>query len=242
MRASHIFHIVFAVFAMLACLPNAARAEIYGRAPANPNDLSWCRPAVVPSVKITSDTDRIKWVYGKSKKQLDQQQIDTINPYGNNVITDVGGLMQGGIKMEERMQFGTLTNQRTNQTCMYYNSIEMSFHIYPTIYIASEYRQGTCMHNAIRQHELKHIATDRDIVNKYSRAVGIAIQNEIKRQNVYGPVPADQVSAVQQQMKARMEQILTSYSDAMDAERRSRQQKIDSLAEYERVNNLCSRR
>jgi hypothetical protein len=41
------------------------------------------------------------------------------------------------------------------------------------------------------------------------------------------------------QMKARMEGILTSYSNAMDNERRALQQQVDNLQEYERVNHSC---
>lgn len=200
---------------------------------------SWCNPKTVPKINIKSDTDRITWIFSKSEKELNRKDIDTVNPYGNNVITDVGGLMQGGIKMQERMQFGGLTNPNTRETCMFYDKIDVTFHIFPTIYIASEFLPGTCMHNAIKQHEMKHISVDREIVNKYASAVGRAIQAEIKRQNIYGPVPDSNKVALQAQMKQRMESIMFKYSNAMDAERRSRQQKIDSLQEYERVNHLC---
>ncbi len=222
-----IFHI------LIACLvfPAAAHAQsTYG---------DWCQARSVPKVNVVSDTDRINWVFDHSEKLLNRADIDTVNPYGDNVITDVGGLMQGGIKMAETMQFNSLTNPRTHESCMFYNSVNVSFHIFPTIYIASEHPPGTCMHNAIKQHELKHINTDREIVNKYSLLVGQAIKAEITRQNIYGPFPTSNMSAIQQQMKTHMEQILVGYSNAMDAERRKRQQQIDSLPEYERVNHLC---
>jgi len=215
---------------------------ISGAARAATPDTNWCQPKTTPAVSIMSDTNRITWVYNKSSKVLNKSQIDTVNPYGNSVITDVGGLMHGGIKMDEKMEFGTLTNSGTGETCIYYNKIDVGFHIFPTIYIASEYPQNSCMFNAIRAHELKHINVDRDIVNRYAKGVGQAIQAEIKRQYIYGPAPTADKVALQMTIKQRMEGIMKVYSDAMDAERRKRQQDVDNLQEYERVNHLCDKR
>ena len=226
-----IFHILIASF----FITGSAFAQTQRSA----NDPNWCRPDGIPKIDIKTDTDRITWVYNRSQKTLNKADIDTVNPYGNNVITDVGGLMHGGIKMEETMQFGSLTNPNTNEVCMYYGAINVSFHIFPTIYIASEYPPGTCMHNAIKAHELKHINTDRQIVNKYARLVGQAVQNEIRSKPIYGPVPVANQAAIESQVKQRMNRIMTFYSTAMDAERRKLQQQVDNLQEYERVNHLC---
>ncbi len=222
--------VIFHILIFLALLPGAARAA------------SWCSPPSVPNVTVRTDTDRITWIYTKSEKELNRAEIDTVNPYGDNVITDVGGLMQGGIKMQEYMQFNTLTSRQLGQACMFYDRIDVTFHIFPTVYIAREHPKGGCMHDAIRDHELKHINADRRIVNKYATIVGRAIEAEIKRRNIYGPFPAGSLPAVQAQMKNRMEAILVQHNGAMDAERRRVQQQIDSLPEYERVNHLCDGR
>jgi hypothetical protein len=80
---------------------------------------------------------------------------------------------------------------------------------------------------------------DRAIVKKYAAVVGRALKNEIDRQTIWGPVPIAQSQATQEKMRVRLENILKHYSQMMDGERRRRQQAIDSLAEYERVNNMC---
>jgi len=48
-----------------------------------------------------------------------------------------------------------------------------------------------------------------------------------------------QSGQVEAYLKGRLENILKSYSKKMDEERKTRQQAVDSLKEYERVNNLC---
>jgi hypothetical protein len=200
---------------------------------------AWCRADRAARIEIKTSTDQVLWDYNKSEKQLNSFDIDTVNPYGNNVITDVGGLMQGGIELKETMRFKTLTHNRLQQICYWYDKVVISLHIRPTIYIAKEFPRGTCKHNAIKQHELKHINIDREIVNKYASLIGAGVKKELDRQYLFGPHHVSQAKEVEAFMKARLERVLKYYSNMMDDERKRRQQLVDSLHEYERVNQLC---
>ena len=200
---------------------------------------SWCRVVRPPQVKVRTDTDRINWVFNISQRNLNNFEVDTINPYGNSIHTDVGGLMKGGIGMEQVMRFNTVTNNMYQKSCIFYDSINVQLKIEPSIYIASEYPPGSCKHNAIKEHELKHINMDRMIVNKYAQIVGQAIKAEIDGRSIYGPIAVSQEESIREMMRSRMEMILRKVNDQMETERRTRQQAIDNLNEYERVNNLC---
>lgn len=200
---------------------------------------NWCNPDSAPVITISPFTDRISYNFNLSEKELNGFSVDTINPYGNNVITDVGGLMKGGIETEQQMKFGTLTNRSTGQVCYWYTSVDVSIHINPTIYVAREFPKDSCMHNAILAHEQQHVIVDREIVNKYAGILGNAIKEEISSRRIYGPVPVSQEPAIASQMKSRMQSILKQVTNQMSAERKARQQKVDSLSEYERVNHLC---
>ena len=200
---------------------------------------AWCKADKAARIQIKTSTDQVFWDYTKSEKQLNSFNIDTVNPYGKSVITDVGGLMQGGIELKETMRFKTLTHNRLNQICYWYDTVAISLHIRPTIYIAKEFPQGTCKHNAIREHELKHINIDREIVNKYASLIGAGVKKELDRQYLFGPYSVSQSKEVETYMKARLENVLRYYSNMMDDERKRRQQLADSLHEYERVNHVC---
>lgn len=200
---------------------------------------AWCKPSGVPKIEVKTLTDDINWDYSKSEKDLNKFKIDTINPYGQNVITDVGGLMQGGIMMQEQMRYSTLTRSSVGQICYWYDQVVVTLHIKPTIYIASEFPRGTCKHNAIREHELKHVTVDREIVNKYAALLGAAVQEIVNRKPIYGPYHVAQSKDVENFLNQQLAVALKRYSSAMDEERKKRQQVVDSLAEYERVNKLC---
>lgn len=200
---------------------------------------NWCKADNAPRIEIKTSTDQVSWDFTQSEKQLNRFKIDTVNPYGKEVITDVGGLMQGGIELKESMRFKTLTHNGLNQICYWFDTIVVTLHIKPTIYIATEFPRGSCKHEAIREHELKHIAVDREIVNKYANMLGQAVRDEMMRQTVFGPYNVSQSGQAEAYIRGRLERLLKTYSRLMDDERRTRQQKVDSLSEYERVNRMC---
>ena len=202
---------------------------------------NWCNPTKSPTISIRTSTDQIGYDFSLSEKQLNGFNITTVSPYASNIITDVGGLMKGGIETQQQMSFGTLTNQTKGQICFWHDSIDILIHIKPTIYIANEFPTGTCMHNAIMGHEQKHIQVDREMVNKYAAIIGQAFQADVAQYRVFGPVPLSNQEAALSQIKTRMQAILKQYTNQMSAERKARQQQIDNLGEYERVNKSCKR-
>ncbi len=231
MRKFAIFAVPLAL-ALLAATPARADLGKYG----------WCKADRSPQIQVKTSTDQVKWDYSKSEKDLNAFNIDTINPYGNSIITDVGGLMQGGIELSEKISFRTITHNRMAQMCYWYDTVQVSLHILPTIYIAREFPPGTCKHNAIREHELKHIEVDREIVNKYAALIGAAVKQELDKQSLFGPYHTNQSKEVEAYLSGRIAAVIKYHHDMMSDERKRRQQVIDSLNEYERVNHLCDRR
>ena len=227
MANSRVYSCAFAIFGAVLMFSGIAQSD------------SWCKSVQAPHIHVKTDTDSVRYDYSKSEKQLNNFNIDTVNPYGDNVITDVGGLMEGRINMGQRMKYGTLTNTHTNEICYWYTEITVTLHISPTIYVANEFPKGTCKHNAILGHEHQHVMIDREIVNKYASQIGKALYEEVNARGVYGPVSVNKRAQLEATLKNRMEKLLTTYSDKMNAERRQRQQALDSLNEYERVNKVC---
>lgn len=199
----------------------------------------WCTSVQSPQIRVKTDTDNIQYDFSRSEKDLNSFSIDTVNPYGDNVITDVGGLMQGRINVNQRMKYGTLTNTKTSEICYWYTEITVSLHISPTIFVAKEFPKGSCKHKAILDHEHQHVVIDREIVNKYAKIIGDSLYQEVSARGVFGPVPLSKSAQLEDQLKKRMEKLLTQYSEKINEERRIRQQALDSLSEYERVNKAC---
>jgi hypothetical protein len=201
-------------------------------------DISWCRTAKAPQLIIKPVTDKVTYNHTKTKSQLNNFEVDTVNPYGTKVHTDVGGIMRGGIETNYATKFAGLRSPE-GQSCVWFDTVTVDIKITPTIFIAKDYKKGSCMYNAVLEHETKHVNVDRSLVNTYAQTIGAALQKELSGKTVYGPVPSARESATQDQMQRRISKIMKDQMAVLNAERLKRQQQVDSLAEYNRVNAMC---
>lgn len=222
--------IFFGLCAVLMMMPAVAQA-----AP------SWCRAPHAPQLVVTPRQDTLRYDFTKTIAQLNKVDTDTVNPYGTGVHSDTGGLMRGGIRTAYRTQMGGISYgaQGRGQSCVWIDTIKVDITLSPTIFIARDYPQGSCMFNAIKGHELKHLAVDQRLMDRYTRDIRTALAQEMQRQSTYGPFPTAQTGAVQQQIQSRIVQVMDTTMARLNADRRRQQQAVDSLEEYQRVNAMC---
>ena len=130
-----------------------------------------CESQPALSINISSSSDSIQYEYRLSQRQLGNKNIDTVSPYGHQAATVVGGLMSGEIEVSSQIELSWITHRELQQNCFWYNNIDIQIKIDPKIYIAREHKKGTCEHNAVHNHELKHVNVDRRLVSKYQNII-----------------------------------------------------------------------
>lgn len=205
--------------------------------PASAQAMTKCSPQQPADVRVIVTTAPVKTDNSKSVAQLQNFKIDTVNPYGETALTEVGGLMSGGLQMKTDIEVAWETDQRT--ACFWYKKVDIIMHIDPTIYIASAHRPGTCRYAAILEHEKKHIMADRNVARDWRPKVEAYIQKQIDKVGIIGPYPVSRAKATREHMTGFISKAMEAATKPINEDRMRRQQAIDNLAEYERVNNLC---
>ncbi len=199
-----------------------------------------CQAKTVPRINVIPKTENIKYDFTKTKAQLNSVDVDTISPYGPQHKTTVSGLMSGSIQVRTQAEFIHEKYEQADLGCVYLKNINVEVKIDPTIFIAREYKNGSCYHNAVLNHERKHVREDQLIVNKYVGRIGRSLQDLIKgKTDGFGPYQLDRLDSVQKNVEQAVNQVVTRYNDDMNKERRRRQQAIDSLEEYESIGSRC---
>lgn len=195
-----------------------------------------------PKISVIPSNSLIKYDFTQTKDQLNKVDVDTVSPYGPRHKTSVSGLMSGAISIKSQIAFTQEIYENQGVACTYIQSMDITLHIDPTIFIASEYPKGTCMHNAIMQHELKHVREDQLIINKYANILGRELSSTIdKFRQKYKPVLVSEIPALQQDIQKIIHNDLKEYNQQLNEERQERQQAIDSLEEYESIGKSCSK-
>jgi len=198
-----------------------------------------CVAKMPPQINVTPKTKNIKYDFTKTKSQLNSFDVDTISPYGPQHRTVVSGLMSGSIQTKSQVELLHETYKHLDRGCVYLKTANVTISIDPTIYIAREYRKGSCYHNAVLTHEMKHVREDQLIVNKYVGRIGRALKDMIDDRNSFGPYRLDQLEGVQQNIQNSINKAVQRFSDDMNKERRRRQQAIDNIEEYESIGARC---
>jgi hypothetical protein len=191
-------------------------------------------------INIVPRTEEVEFDTSQSLRDIQGYSMDTVDPYGFHGNTITQGFMKGTIGLEQRITFGEAQMKRYGASCVWYDTITIELVIDPTIVIASEISKDRCMAKAIGTHELKHVRVDREIVNKYAKQMGTKLFDALKTRGFSaGPFKSDRKEEVTEKMQRVVQQILELEYQKMDIERRERQRDVDSLGEYESVDEQC---
>lgn len=202
-----------------------------------------CHAKVAPKINVLPSKSKVRYDFTKTKPELNQIDVDTVSPYGPNHRTYVSGLMSGSIKVENQVGFMQEDYEQLGVGCIYLRTIDITIHIEPTVFIAREYPPGSCMHNAVLEHEHKHVREDQLIVNKYSNLVGKAMAAVVNANGpAFGPYPQAKLPMIQKNLQKSLNSVVKKYNTRMNQERQRRQQAIDSLEEYESIGKDCKNR
>lgn len=181
----------------------------------------------------------IRYDYAKNTSHLNNHDVDTVNPYGDNVSTDVGGLMSGKIQYESNIQVSSVRYPVGNVNCLWIDKVTVEIVVDPVIMIAAEHPEGSCKHSAILEHEKKHVATDLAVVKEYLQPARQAVALAVQKVGVVGPKPTAKADEFKKKMTEYIQNALKAEMDKMYADRRERQAAIDTKEEYDRVDAMC---
>ena len=207
--------------------------------------VSTAAPITCPAQKsarvdVRWRSEPIEYDLTKSHAQLGAGPIDSQNPYGTGVATDVGGLMTGKIRYSTAIQVSSMEYPTSRVTCLWIDKVTMDILVDPTIQIASEFPEGTCKHNAVMEHEKKHVATDIAVVQAHLETIRLTAGQAVQKVGVVGPKPFSMIDGFKKKMSDYVEESVKAAVDDMYKDRVKRQQKIDTKSEYDRVEAVCA--
>ncbi|MEM6780234.1 MAG: hypothetical protein AAF569_00050 [Pseudomonadota bacterium] len=204
-----------------------------------------CEPQRKPRVTVLPSKSPLKFNFQKSRDELQQLEIDTISPYGPGVETHLNGAMSGAIQLETKVSYLSNTYSHPNypgeeQSCIFVDQIQVNIHFDPTIYIVREYPKGTCEHEAVMEHEKKHLKVNQIVINKYTERISKTLSYAMNKYGTsYGPFFVAETPGVYERLKEYYVGIVKDEEKRMYAELLKLNQDIDTIEEYERVRNAC---
>jgi hypothetical protein len=214
---------------------------------AGPGALT-CTVPEAPRVIITPRTADIKYDFSKSEAELTamaREKGTTPNAARHDVNTHVGGLRHDRPQTNTNVTVKGMTetwNDKPTRVCLWYGTVELVIDLRPVIYLAREKNVPGACREEILEHERRHVQVDREVMNKFARDVGAAIQREVDMAGAQGPYPAVNTEAVRSRMADRIHKLVDAHTAAMTRTMDARQALVDSPEEYKRISDICNAR
>jgi hypothetical protein len=125
--------------------------------------------------------------------------------------------------------------------CFWVNGIHLNLR-YPTpdIYVAREYRPGSCPYRVILAHEKEHVRITRTVVRRYASRLrqelsSLAIPTR-SRPTLVLDSPEQAQGRIQAQIEKRVQPLFQELQDKL----RQANARLDTLGEYRRSRDRCS--
>ncbi|MFN7113754.1 MAG: hypothetical protein ACK4PK_05275 [Alphaproteobacteria bacterium] len=191
-------------------------------------------------VAIQTRNGTPKYYYHIPSAQLGNFQIDTTFSKHDNEIYVVGGVTHGKILISRQVQMLTHSMRGVNAHCVSVGQITVTLDYQPDVYIATEYKPGTCRYQTTMQHEVQHVNLDIITLNEFIPRIQSYIQRAVNSLPPMQPVQQHQVPQMQEWIGMQVEQAAKQALSEMDQVRRARHQRIDSREEYTRLSRACA--
>lgn len=199
-----------------------------------------CDMAQKPQINILPEAIKTRLVTARNLQELQNVEVDTVDPYGLHAQTLTQGFMQGRISVHPAIKMDFYQYPGQDRVCLWYKNIDVRIKIDPEIHVAQEVYRDNCMRRAVVEHENKHITVDRKLVNQLAQSVGNAVYAEIRRRgHVVGPLSVSEAEAMVPKMQSVVIDLVQQNYKAFQEARMHAQQAVDTYEEYERVRAQC---
>ncbi len=107
------------------------------------------------------------------------------------------------------------------------------------IYVAGEWKPGTCGYTAILEHERKHQSADDQVIREHLQRFRRAVESAVAKAGAL-VVPAAQRATAQDRLEKVVQAAVESELQELGAEQKRMQEEVDAGLEYARVRASCS--
>jgi len=220
--------IPFAFFLLLLLtnlLPQTARADSYGCAPFEPPQIAVLPRVQPPRYDTSLSLASIRAMAGKP------------NLSSTGVREMPVGLTSAQLRTASSFEVTTQTKGRDPLVCaqITHLNLEVGFED-TTIYLAHELPPGSCAESEVNQHELRHVATDRQVLMDFAPRIQPFLQSVLQG---IGTIRASSSAIAEAHLRAQIDEAMKHLTSTLAAEREAAQRQIDTPEEYQRLSAAC---
>ncbi|MDB5395894.1 MAG: hypothetical protein JWM91_3400 [Rhodospirillales bacterium] len=192
-------------------------------------------PASHTEVRVSQDIKAPRIDNTKTTEQLKAMKISDVLT-ADLKFAETTGLTAATIAVDSEIRTKS-SGPEKGPICIWPSVISVKLSTAPSIYVDASH--GTCRQNVAMEHEMEHVAIDRNLIDRYVPIFRIRVT---AMADAIGSVPVasyDSSSMVRERIEEKINAMLSVTYDSMAIERASAHQEHDSPDEYRRVSAAC---
>jgi hypothetical protein len=210
--------VLFLTFATICALPQDAYAQSCPRH----KTVMILDPVLTKTKFLRGSAKRLtEWATGHT------QNVGAILGLGGGEI---------GTKFQASFDYTPLEDGRV---CVSLDKVKAIFYAYPRMYIASDYKKGSCEYEEILKHEKRHVKALVDAHSTNTERLRVHMGRIAKRIPMFGPVHDSQVPMIKKKLMDYVMQEYLEYQNHQLIALGRAQKKIDHPNEYRGVAARC---
>jgi len=198
-----------------------------------------CNPAPTAQVTMVFNNNLPTENNRLTSADLGNFNISTTFSKSRKEVFTVGGVTVSDFSPQFLVTFAGSSDPITGKSCLAAEKIELSLNYNPIIYIASDYKPGTCRYKEIMLHEARHVNTDIITFREYLPVMQAEMQQAAAKLQVMGPLAAHEVLPARDKTVDVLKAALGASVDKISNVLHQRQQAIDTREEYLRSSRAC---
>jgi hypothetical protein len=150
----------------------------------------------------------------------------------------------GGLTRNETQTALNITSAEMPQVfggdyCLWPTAVQVHIKLHPTVWVASQYAQGSCRYNVAYVHEMLHVKIARDTLTEFMPSIEAFLRAKVAALGTAGPMPESGLEAAKQKQLAEIQTALEGALKRVDMVMEGRQAVIDTPQAYRQASNAC---
>jgi hypothetical protein len=149
----------------------------------------------------------------------------------------------GGLTRNQSQSSINITSAETPQVfgdyCLWPTTVQISIELQPTVWVASEYAQGSCRYNVAYVHEMMHVKIARDTFTEFMPGIEALLRAKATAMAAQGPMPEQSLNAAKDAQLAELQSALDGAIKGIGMVLEGRQAVIDTPEAYRQASNAC---
>ncbi len=200
-----------------------------------------CPEPAKPEIAVSVDIATPRFDFSLDRAALNQKFAGIPLPSPDIYHLEINSVMTGPLTANHTARLTQRIHPGSARACVGFDRIAVTLEMRPVIYIASEFRRRECEYKAFLEHELKHVAMDRDILDDYAARMkdGLMFAFAENRDRMIGPIPASLAAEARKALQDHIQGSIENLLRMTVQGRMDRQREIDTYYEYARLSNAC---